>query len=225
MLNKILIFVASIFIASISAAKEILVGGTLEAYWADDWNDEATVNSPHLGLRYLTADKTKFIVLNIKGNKTDFIKKNFKNIPDNFFQRKEWYITQQGDLFVVKVKKGMLCNDYIYDANVILFKPNTLAPPVDTAPFVKTAHGGCNGDGGYPYITIFTKKNRDIDTEFKSAPSDDASTIAKGNYNLIVKIEKISEEWMFAGVYDADAPNLVSPIKGYVRTNNFKADN
>ena len=225
MLNKILIFIASIFIASTSTAKEILVGGTLEAYWADDWNDEATVNTPHLGFKYLSADKTKFIVLNIKGDKINFIKKNFKRIPDNFFKRKEWYITQQGDLTVTKIKEGMLCNDYTYDANVIAFKPDIFAPPVDTAPFVKTAHGGCNGDGGYPYITLFVKKNSDIDTEFKSAPLDSAPTIAKSNYNPIVKIEKINEEWMFAGVYDAGSPNLISPIKGYVRTHNFRVGN
>ncbi|WP_027705882.1 hypothetical protein [Zymobacter palmae] len=225
MLKKILILTASVFIASTSTAQEILAGGTLEAYWADDWNDEATVNTPHLGVRYLTADKTKFIVLNIKGKKIDFIKKNFKNIPDNFFKRKEWYITQQGDLTVTKIKEGMLCNDYIYNANAIAFKPDIFSPPVDTAPFVKTAHGACNGDGGYPYITTFVKKNENLDTEFKSAPLDSAPTIAKGNYNPIVKIEKINEEWMFAGVYDAGASNLISPIKGYVRTNNFKADN
>ena len=225
MLNKILIFVTSIFIASTSAAKEILVGGTLEAYWADDWNDEATVNSPHLGLRYLTADKTKFIVLNIKGNKTDFIKKNFKNIPDNFFQRKEWHITQQGDLTVTKIKEGMLCNNYTYDANVTAFKADIFASPVDTAPFEETARGGCNGDGEYPYITIFIKKNRDIDTEFKSAPLDSAATIAKGHYNFIVKIEKINEEWMLAAVYDENSLTLMSPIKGYIRTTNFSVMN
>lgn len=225
MLKTILIFILSIFIVSTSTAKEVLVGGTLEAYWADDWNDEATVNTPHLGFRYLTSDKTKFIVLNIKENKIDFIKRNFKSIPSNFFKRKEWYITQQGDLTVTKIKEGMLCNNYTYDANVIAFNPDIFAPQVDTALFEETAHGGCNGDGEYPYITIFVKKNRDINTEFKSAPLDSAPTIAKGHYNFIIKIEKIDKEWMFAAVYDEKSPTLMSPIRGYVRTINFKVMN
>ena len=68
--KKILILIAFIFIASTSTAQEILAGGILEAYWADNWNDEATVNTPHLGARYLTANKTKFIVLIHKREKS-----------------------------------------------------------------------------------------------------------------------------------------------------------
>lgn len=223
MTKYILVFIFSIFMITPSVAKEILEGGTLQAYWAENWNDEGTINKPYLGLKYLTADKDKFIVLSIRGSKEKFIKKYFHNIPADFFKRKEWYITQQGDLTVYRVKEGMLCNNRIYDANVIGFKPDTVSPPVDTAPYEDTAHGGCNGDGEYPYITLFTAKDYGaITAEFKAAPSEDSPTIAKGNVELLVKIRKINKDWMYAGAYASKSPNLMSSVQGYVKTNNLR---
>lgn len=218
MLRSIIFFVISIITIPVSTAKEILTGGTLQAYWAENWNDAGTVNKPHLGLRYLTADKKRFIVLSIKESKIEFINKNFKNIPRDFFKLKEWYITQQGDLTVNAVKEGLLCNSYIYDAKAITFKPNTSADPVDTALYEGTAYGGCNGDGKYPYITVFVGKNENSNMEFKSMPDDNAPTVTKEKYKFIVKIHKINKDWMYAGVYDEKSPSRISPPYGYIRT-------
>ena len=215
----------SIFITTPSIASEVLKNGTLQAYWAENWNDEGTINKPYLGLRYLTADKNKFIILSIKESKVSFIKKNFKNIPNDFFKRKEWYITQQGDLTVASVKEGLLCNSYTYDANVITFKPDTSTTPVDTALYEDTAHGGCNGDGEYPYITTFIRRDESIATEFKSAPNTSAPTIAYKKNVHIVKIRMINKNWMYAGVYDGDSPSRISPPYGYVHTKNLKIVN
>ena len=212
----------SIFITTPSIASEVLKNGTLQAYWAENWNDEGTVNKPYLGLRYLTEDKNKFIVLSIKGSKVAFIQKNFKNIPSDFLQRKEWYITQQGDLTVASVKEGMLCNGYTYDAKVIAFKPDTISSPVDTAAYENTAAGGCNGDGRYPYITEYIRKNKSIPIEFKSSPNTQAKTIEKKDIGTIVKIRKIDKNWIYAGVSDNESPTLISPPYGYVNTKNLE---
>ena len=208
--------------ATSSIAKEVLKNGTLQAYWAENWNDEGTVNKPYLGIKYLTADKKKFIALSIEGNKAAFIKNNFKNIPSDFFIRKEWYITQQGDLTVDKIKEGMLCNDYTYDAKVVAFKPDIASSPIDTAPYEDTASGGCNGDGAYPYITEYIRKNKSIPIEFKSSPSKQAKTIEKKDIDIIVKIRKIDKNWIYAGASNDESPTLISPPYGYVNTKNLE---
>ena len=208
--------------ATSSIAKEVLKNGTLQAYWAENWNDEGTVNKPYLGLKFLTADKKKFIVLSIKSSKAAFIKNNFKNIPSDFFTRKEWYITQQGDLTIDKIKEGMLCNGYTYDAKVIAFKSDINSSPVDTAQYEATAAGGCNGDGRYPYMTKYIRKNKDMLIEFKSSPSEQGKTITKKDIDTIVKIRKINKNWIYMGVYDSNSPTRLSPPYGYVNTENLE---
>ena len=218
----ILLPIAIYLWSPLAHAKEILTGGTLQAYWAENWNDEGTVNKPYLGLKYLPADKKKFIVLSIKGSKATFIKNNFKNIPSDFFTRKEWYITQQGDLTIDKIKEGMLCNGYTYDAKVIAFKPDINSSPVDTAPYEGTAAGGCNGDGRYPYLTEYIRKDNSISIEFKSSPNLQGEKIAKKDVDTIVKIRKINKHWIYVGVYDDESPTLISPPYGYVNTENLE---
>jgi hypothetical protein len=52
----------------------------------------------------------KIIDITAKGSeaqKIAFIKKNFKNIPDNFFTFKEWYVNQPGTIKVPAVVNYM----------------------------------------------------------------------------------------------------------------------
>lgn len=223
-----IIFYATFFsiISTSSFASEILKGGILQAYWAREWNAAGTANTPHLGFRYLTSDHDKFIAITIKGEPTKFIKDNFKNIPDNFFKHKEWYVNQVGDLTVNSIKTSVLCNAPIFDAQMIRFSPNDSTEYSDTVPYEETALGGCNKDGRYPYITTYLIKEGLDHIDVKAEPNDNSATIEKAgsDNDVFIKIKTINKDWIYTGYYDAASPNMISRPRGYVRINQLELE-
>lgn len=220
-MKKIYWLILLAFIPSFCLAKETLTGGTLQAYWSTkDWSTDVI---PHMGFRYLTSDQDKFIAIQVKGDKKKFIKKHFKNIPDNFFKHKEWYVNQQGDLTVDKVVESVMCNSDIYDATLISFKPDFKASSVDTSKYEDTARGGCNIDGRLPYITIYIGKSDQQKAAIKSAPDDKSDTLWEiGKTGAVVKLKTINKNWLYVAKYDYSQPELASPEHGYVRIKQVK---
>lgn len=214
-------------ISASSCASETLKGGVLQAYWASEWNAEGTVNTPHLGFRYLTSDRNRFIAIAINGEPTQFIKNNFKNIPDNFFTHKEWYVNQAGNLTIDSIKTSVLCNASIFDAKMIHFSPNYSTEPFDTVPYEETALGGCNKNGRYPYIITYLIKEGLDHIDVKAEPNDNSETIEKAgpDNDIFIKIKTIDNDWIYTGYYNAASPNMISRPRGYVRINQLEIEN
>ncbi|MCR1566178.1 MAG: hypothetical protein MYY08_04860, partial [Mixta sp.] len=72
-LMSLFILIVSLLSFSYQAqAVTALKGGTLQAYWKAEWNDEATINTPQLGFRYFpnesALEKVKVIDIFMDGS-------------------------------------------------------------------------------------------------------------------------------------------------------------
>ena len=234
MLKNIIYFflIASftIFIGGANASQS-LEQGILQTYWKASWNDSATVNTPVLGFRYFYFDtkqkKEKVIDIVLSGEQyqqIDFIKKNFKNIPSNFFQYKEWYINQTGILTVDRIKHYVECNANNYTAKLVKFSPDLSSQSPQTDKFETLA--SCGQNGRYPYLTGYHLKPGLDNVWLKSSPDDNASNAYTASSDKsLVKIKTINSQWIYAAFYDYTRDDRLSEQKGYIKLSDLVPDN
>lgn len=212
-------------------ASQTLDKGILQAYWKASWNDSATVNTPVLGFRYFYFDvkqkKEKTVDIALSGNQykqIDFIKNNFKNIPDNFFQYKEWYINQAGVLTVDRIKNYIECNANNYTANLVRFSSDSSSQNPQTDKFEALA--SCGQNGRYPYLTGYHLKPGLDKAWLKSSPDDNASnTFPVPDDKSLVKIKTINLQWIYVAFYDYTRDDRLSEQKGYIKLSDLVPDN
>ncbi|WP_316562104.1 hypothetical protein [Mixta calida] len=219
-LMSLFILIVSLLSFSYQAqAVTALKGGTLQAYWKAEWNDEATINTPQLGFRYFpnesALEKVKVIDIFMDGsdeNKIIFIKSNFNNIPDNFLQYKEWYVNQKGDLTVKEIRHYVECNADHYAADFVSFTP---AAKSDATTDDDT---GCAYGGSFPYLTSYILKEHTAIGQLKDEPRENANVEYTFSRNdSVVKIRTVNQEWMYVSVYDPSAQDRLSDKRGYIR--------
>ncbi|KAA9001216.1 hypothetical protein FJU30_08220 [Affinibrenneria salicis] len=218
------LFFMSLFcllISPFTVAEPIVSRGVLQAYWQAEWNDDATVNTPRLGFRFFSDAKSslqgKAIDVFVAGGieqQQAFIRKNFRNIPDNFFSYKEWYVNQPGTVEFAKVKKYVECNADNYSADILSFKPDLSSK--NNA--VDESLASCGYSGRYPYLTLYQAKPEGKTVWFKASPDDNAgNTFSFSEEDTVAKIKTINQGWIYAAVYDESQKDSLSEKKGYIR--------
>jgi len=217
-----LMFLVFLAVFSLRAmATEEIKNGVLQAYWQPNWNADATVNTPELAFRYFALGNkkkdNKIIDITVKGSeaqKIAFIKKNFKNIPDNFFTFKEWYVNQPGTMKVPAVINYMECNADNYKADLLSFQPDDTAKNADD--MIAQDFGGCGS--GTPYLVLYQLKEGEKTFSLKSDASETASDVASVSSNeTLAKIRTVDKAWIYVAVYDEAEKGHLSHKRGFVK--------
>lgn len=217
-----LMFLLFISVFSLRAMATVEIkNGVLQAYWQPNWNADATVNTPELEFRYFALGNkkkdNKIIDIIAKGSeaqKIAFIKKNFKNIPDNFFTFKEWYVNQPGTIKVPAVVNYMECNTDNYKADLQSFQPDNAAQNADD--MMTQDFGGCGS--ATPYLVLYQLKEGEKMLSLKSEASETASDLASVNSNeTLAKIRTVDKAWIYVAVYDEAEKGHLSNKRGFVK--------
>lgn len=219
------IFITLLFLLMTPAlqAEQLMSEGILQAYWKAEWNDDATMNTPKLALRFFPATdsslRDKVFDIRFKDQKTalTFVIKNFKTLPDNFLRYKEWFTNQKGTLYLKNPEPYIECRSENYMAEIINFIPDFSVSFSDTTSYEDMAHCGYNGDR--PFLTSYYLNPEYKIGYFNSEPGDNVAYVKTFNIrDRIVKISTVNKQWIYAAVYDDTKPDRLGDRKGYVNT-------
>lgn len=222
MIRSIIVFILSLFIVTPVAAKEVLTGGALQAYWFPDWDVDTDRYQPALQIRYISHrgdEKPRRIIdITMKASEATlirFIRQHFDHVPETFFTYKEGFANQPGTAVVPHVRRYEECGSVYYEAKLTTFTADHHSSLSDKDTLKDEQFAGC-GDR-YPYVASYSVKEG-ISTALKSAPADNASTVyALKEDEIITKIKTVNSEWIYASLYSQDIPISYPEIRGYIR--------
>jgi len=138
------------------------------------------------------------------------VKKDFQNIPDNFFRYREGHIEQPGTLLIDRYLSDKACDRRSFFAQLLAFAPQKNTLPAATLAERFEAETGCGRAA--PYEEGFSVDAPEgVEVSLKVAPDENSETLRllmAGE--SVTKIETVNDSWLRVRLYNQPA------VKGYM---------
>lgn len=185
--------------------------GVLQAYWLPVWHDREDVNSSILKLRFFSFEEKGIEVINIDGVDKEFLGGAFWAIPDSFINNKQGHVEQYGRLEIKNIRSYTECNHVLFYAEKVSF----IAEKRDDFDLDKLeSSSGCEK---YPYVITYVINSDIKNLYFKDEPNDNTGNLCAISAGaVIISIDNVNDEWIYAAVYDEASPGLAGTERGYI---------